>query len=342
MINTKRFIQDKRIDAIEGLVVRHFAGEEDFGTMLKLWYAARDFNAFDWTYSLDKMKNLPKRSPNMILDEHVLLFEYQEEPVGYGFYYWQEEQDGESDPPHNVLNFSVTLTETAWNVGINEVVYDLLEERILQMAKTLPDDKPKLVSVWRMQAAESQIAFYKSKGFEPHRYFFEMVRPIDKPLDKHPLPEGIDIREVKPEHYRKIWDADSEAFRDHWGYFEPSEDQFEAWQDDEDFQPHLWKVAWDGNEVVGRVGNQLDEEENKEFGRKRGYTEDISVRKAWRKRGIAKALIAESIRMFKEMGMEDTGLGVDAENPNGALKLYTDMDYEELKNETSMILRKKI
>jgi ribosomal protein S18 acetylase RimI-like enzyme len=150
------------------------------------------------------------------------------------------------------------------------------------------------------------------------------------------------MRPVTPAEYRKAWDADHAAFRDHWGYVEPTEEQYQNWLKDRNFQPHLWKVAWSGDEIVGMVGNFFDEKENQEYNRKRGYTEDISVHRDWRGRGIAKALIAESIRMFKGMGMEHTTLGVDAQNPNGALNLYTSMGYEVDNARTSMVLRKQL
>ena len=47
-----------------------------------------------------------------------------------------------------------------------------------------------------------------------------------------------------------------------------------------------------------------------------------------RRRGLAKALIAESIQMFRDMNFDDTALGVDTNNPNGALKLYENMGYQ--------------
>ncbi|MGD9030598.1 MAG: hypothetical protein PVG25_12380 [Anaerolineae bacterium] len=37
-----------------------------------------------------------------------------------------------------------------------------------------------------------------------------------------------------------------------------------------------------------------------------------------------------SIRMFREMGMDETALGVDARNPVGALRLYQSVGYREV------------
>lgn len=83
------------------------------------------------------------------------------------------------------------------------------------------------------------------------------------------------------------------------------------------------------------VQNFINEEENKEYGRKRGYTEGISVRRPWRRQGLAKALIARSFRVLKDLGMTEAALGVDADNPNGALQLYRSMGFQVVKRHTT-------
>ncbi|MCJ7470286.1 GNAT family N-acetyltransferase, partial [Candidatus Bathyarchaeota archaeon] len=61
---------------------------------------------------------------------------------------------------------------------------------------------------------------------------------------------------------------------------------------------------------------------------KRGHVELISVQRPWRGKGIAKALIARSLKLLKERGMTEAALGVDAENPSGALNLYQKMGFQ--------------
>jgi len=141
-----------------------------------------------------------------------------------------------------------------------------------------------------------------------------------------PIPNGVEIRPVSPEQYRKVWEASVEAFRDHWGYDADSE-PFETWFDRRIQQPALWQAAWSGDEVVGMVLPYIDEIENKEYRRKRGWTENICVRRPWRGKGVAKALIASSLRLLKELGMTEACLGVDAQNLSGALQLYELMGY---------------
>ena len=54
----------------------------------------------------------------------------------------------------------------------------------------------------------------------------------------------------------------------------------------------LWVVAWDGDEIAGVVQNWIWPEENEQLGVKRGWLEHISVRRPWRRRGLARALTA--------------------------------------------------
>ena len=58
--------------------------------------------------------------------------------------------------------------------------------------------------------------------------------------------------------------------------------------EDPTFNPDIWKIAWDGDRVAGIVMNIVNEKENEEYQRKRGYTENISVGRPWRKRGLAR------------------------------------------------------
>ena len=155
-----------------------------------------------------------------------------------------------------------------------------------------------------------------------------MERPIEAPIPEAPLPEGLEIRPATFEHFDAILAANNEAFRDHWGHSPITEEDKRAFREHPTTRPEYWKVAWDGDEVAGMVLNFVDADENRKLGRKRGYTEDICVRRPWRKRGLASALIAASIHMFRELGYEETALGVDADNPNGALGLYESFGYQ--------------
>src|SRR5258706_16411175 len=81
-------------------------------------------------------------------------------------------------------------------------------------------------------------------------------------------------------------------------------------------------MAWEGDEVEGQVRTFITAEENEQMHRARGYTEFISVRRPWRRRGLARALIAASFPLLRARGMTEAALGVDTENVTGALRVY--------------------
>jgi len=160
------------------------------------------------------------------------------------------------------------------------------------------------------------------------RYGFHMLRPTSMPLSEAPMPPGLEVRPVREEDVRKVMFAGDEAFRDHWGHTPLTDDVVQRWMEDPTLDSSLWKVAWEDDEPAGAVQNFVDRDENEAYGRKRGYTEGIWVRRPWRRRGLARALLTQSIQMFVDMGMEETCLGVDVQNPSGALRLYESLGYQ--------------
>ncbi len=147
-------------------------------------------------------------------------------------------------------------------------------------------------------------------------------------LPECPLPDGIEVRPVMPKDYRQIWKASNEAFMDEYGAAVPTEEWYQSYLNGPYFIPHLWQVAWEGDEVVGSVQNYILPEENQKENRRRGYTEAISVRRPWRGRGIARALIRRSMAMFKAMNLDEVALTADTQNLTGAMRLYTDLGYK--------------
>jgi mycothiol synthase len=168
-----------------------------------------------------------------------------------------------------------------------------------------------------------------AEGYQAAQYRFQMVRPHLTEIPDLPLPEGLEVHPVGPEDTYAVWLAAKEAYQEAWWYTEEgwSDQRYEAWKQDPTFDPRLWQVAWDGDQVAGMVLNYISVEENREYGRKRGYTETICVRRPWRRRGLARALLARSLRVLQQQGQAEAALSVDAENPSGALRLYTSMGF---------------
>ena len=98
-----------------------------------------------------------------------------------------------------------------------------------------------------------------------------------------------------------------------------------------DTDPTLWQVAWDGGQVAGSVLPTIYAKENRTLGAHRGVLDHVSVRRPWRRRGVARALIVAALEGLRERGMTSANLGVDADNPNGALGLYESLGFNTTK-----------
>jgi mycothiol synthase len=212
--------------------------------------------------------------------------------------------------------------------GIGTWLQHVLEEHAAELAERYPTDKPKLLGTWAADSEADRIALVKRFGFEPARYFFDMARPSLDDIEEPVLPDGLDFRPVDTDRLKQLWDADVEAFLDHWGGFDGSAERFEQWRTDPKFDPSLFVVAWDGDEIAGGVVNEINEVENAAFNRKRGWLRSVFVRRPWRRRGLGQAVVLRSLQVFRDRGMTSAGLGVDADNPTGALGLYARTGFE--------------
>ncbi len=201
-------------------------------------------------------------------------------------------------------------------------LFAVAQERIQEVARSHPRG-PKVARAEVTDARPVVEATVRTYGYAPVRHIVTMVRPTLEDLPDAPLPEGLEIREVRREHMEAIFDAENEAFRDHWGHTEPGENERDAFfHDPVESDTSLWRVAWDHDRVAGSVRSFIRPEENQRFGRRRGWVEHISVGRPWRHRGLARALIAASFPLLRARGMTEGALGVDTENASGALRLY--------------------
>jgi GNAT superfamily N-acetyltransferase len=218
-----------------------------------------------------------------------------------------------------------------------------MEHHLSEIAQGHPAEQQKFFQGITNPHEVGLAAMLEREGYRPIRYAWSMLRPSLEDIPDFPLPPGLEVRPVLPEHYRLLWEADLEAFRDHWGFTEPSEQDYQSWLENKTvFQPDLWQVAWDvaTNQVAGQVRTFIDHAQNEKYNRKRGFTEFISVRQPWRRRGLARALIIRSLKVQREQGMTESALGVDSENVSGATRVYEACGFRV--TEQSTVYRKEL
>ncbi len=309
---------------IEGLTFRHYQGEEDLPGILSVYNEAHIADHEDHKETLEELTNNYRHLTNCDPAQDMILAEVKGQMVAYARVTWWIE-----DATGNQIFFLFGNVHPDWrHQGLGTCMLRHNEQRLMEIAAQVATDGPCFYRSTASNFEPGNIRLLERAGYEPIRMAYLMVCHDLHKVPDLPLPEGLDVRPVRPEHVRKIWDATQEAFRDHWGYSEPSEESYQNWLGSIEYQPELWQVAWDGDEIAGMVGNFIGNDANGERDRVRGWTENISVRRPWRRRGLARALLARSMRMFRDMGFTETALGVDTDNPNGALNLYKSMGYE--------------
>lgn len=219
--------------------------------------------------------------------------------------------------------------------GLGRALLHWTERRAGEVARADGRPPQRAVFAWPDEGQVGATALYASEGYTIVRYGFLMVRDLSDPIPAADLPAGLEIRPVIEADHRRIWDADTEAFRDHWNTAERTEPDFRSWFAEPDLDTGLWRVAWDGDEVAGSVMTFIWSNENEVLGQRRGWLEHIAVRRPWRRRGLAAALIADALRGLIAAGMTEAALGVDAENISGALRLYESMGFRRLRTGVS-------
>jgi len=186
-----------------------------------------------------------------------------------------------------------------------------------------------LLRIFSEEDNTAESALLSGNGFTIVRYFTQMLRPLAGALPVVEQDPEIEIVPYEEEFSEPARLAHNEAFGDHWGS-EPRDR--EAWG----FMvrhPHSrpdWStlaVEKSSGEVVGYQLASYDPGLVADKGREEGYTELLGVRRGWRGRRIAAALLADAMRRFREAGMEFASLDVDTENPSGALGIYERMGY---------------
>ena len=159
-------------------------------------------------------------------------------------------------------------------------------------------------------------ALLTSRGYVRVRSSFTMGRDLAADEDAGRPPPGVIIRAFeagRDEHaLHEVYEA---SFADHWGFRPTPYATFEAGMyGAEDWDPSLAYLAQIDGQIVGHVVALSFAGE--------GSIESVGVVPACRGRGIAKALLRRAFAGLANHGHREVRLGVDAQNPTGAVALY--------------------
>jgi mycothiol synthase len=309
---------------VPGLALRPYAGEQDIPAIVALYNAEWEADGVPERRTTDRLRSrYAHPSDQFDPRRDVVLAEVDGRPVAVGEAQWIDSNDGA------LREYWISgAVHPDWRRrGIGSAVLADNERRQADLAATHETDRPQAFGTFTGENQAGAIELAVSNGYMPVRYFFDMVRPTLDDLPDVSMPDGIEIRPITPDRYQQLWDADVEGFQDHWGGFDASPAAFRRWTDSPEFDPTLYVIAFDGDEIVGGCINGISPEENAALGVQRAWLHQVFTRRPWRRRGVARATIARSLSLFRERGMNEAALGVDAENPTGALGLYESLGF---------------
>jgi GNAT superfamily N-acetyltransferase len=171
------------------------------------------------------------------------------------------------------------------------------------------------LQTWCLAADADARELFQSRGFgEVRRYYRMLIELHDSPPPPD-WPVGMRVATFREDDARVFHGAIGESFADEWNF---AHDPYEQWLElrlgAPDFDPTLWFLVWDGPDVAAVLRGERRGET--------GWVGMIGVPKPWRKRGLGLALLRHAFGDWYRRGVTTVGLGVDAENPTGATRLY--------------------
>ncbi|KWX86720.1 GNAT family acetyltransferase [Paenibacillus riograndensis] len=225
--------------------------------------------------------------------------------IGYAFL--------EEDSEEKLFSYGCVLP-AARGRGVGASLVKSLEARASELRNTT--GVPKRLQGMIPTLCEDAVRLFEAQGFAPVRYFKRMGIRLDSEPAAAILPEGFTIEPfMKGRDEQAVYEAYVESFADHWDFAVPP---FEKWAETTQlptFEERWWLIVRDTNgEVAGFALGRMREDLL--------FIEQIGVRRPFRGRGLALALLQCLFRASYHAGQMLVSLGVDAANPSGAYRLY--------------------
>ncbi len=198
--------------------------------------------------------------------------------------------------------------------------------RLIGQAKALRDkkhpDHAGELKIWVQHGRGSMAGLASAFGFTVRRYFFDMGADLHTVPTVREIP-GVAIRQWTPADDESTRLAYNSAFADHWGST-PSDSQRwrKTFAESSFFRPEFSRLAVQDDRVVGFVLVDEFGSETAAHGYRTGYIDRVGTVQSVRGRGVAAALLADTMGALAAAGVARAELAVDADSPTGAGRLY--------------------
>lgn len=311
--------------------MRPYGGEVDLEAIANL------INLCEATYQLDRKTSVSElrndfNTPSFNQESDICLWQDADNKLVALGYLWITE-------PSDVIDgfLSIHIHPDVSGDYLESQIIQWGEERMRQVRQERGFEV-KLRSGCRDSFSE-RITTLENDGFKVARYFFTMERSLLEPIPEPKLPEGFTVKKTNQKQDAALWaELFNQAFKDHWNHHDVTVENLEHWLNDENYRPELDLVVVnsDGQFVACCYGG-IFPEENLDKQRKEGWIDVLATRCEFRRMGIGKAILLSNLHQLKAAGMDVAKLGVDADNPNGALGLYESIGFQKIYTSLSYV-----
>ncbi|HEY0443579.1 MAG TPA: GNAT family N-acetyltransferase [Candidatus Limnocylindrales bacterium] len=305
--------------AIDGLVFRTWRGLDDIPGMAAANQRVRDDAGVEELINVESMTRTYTHLVNCDLDRDLVIVERNGRTIGYVRVEWRDLTSG----GRQFFSFCV-LDPAERGQGIGQAMLAWSEARLAQIAAEIRNDRPAELFAYSQASDAHARSLLQKNGWTAVAHGYEMVRPTLDAIPSVDMPHGIVVRDVSEAERRMVWEAARVAFRDSRDEHEWTEEDWVRFAGDVP-DPSLWIIAFDGEAVAGGVLNMIDRSGDRGA---RAWLATVWTGARWRRRGLAKALIARSLARLRDHGMSSAFLGVDGANPNQAMDLYASLGFE--------------
>ena len=309
--------------AERAFVLRAYRGPEDHPAMTRVAAAVRAFNGDAELGSVADMDNHYAHLEHADLPRDCALAERDGSVVAYGRASRQPQANGEIWV-EGILNIDPDVR----GLGVEALLVEHALRRAGEIIEEVGRDETTRLIVYVTGRDEDQRLILETRGLRPVRRGAQLMRTSLADIPDVPIPAGFEVRLIADRDrvmHRRVFDADARAFADSYGQQAKSEAEFAEFIHMPTFDPSLWRVAFHGDEIAGQVLSYMGE--RAPDGSRIGWTEAISVQPEYRRLGLARALLAASLRAVRDNGATSAALGVDTQNPNRALTLYESLGF---------------
>ncbi|MEM9808334.1 MAG: GNAT family N-acetyltransferase [Cyanobacteria bacterium P01_D01_bin.56] len=302
-----------------------YTGEADFAAIASLINTCREADDLDSRTSVTDVQE-DFASPRFDINRDLRLWRDGRGNVVAIAELWHDSQPNETEFLGSVY---FDIHPHVRGEGLEETIMAWAEQRLQEASQ----DKslPLVLQTGCRDKLTERKNLLQQFGFTPERYFFQLQRSLAEEIVVPSLPAGWIIRTVDAERDAENWVAMfNQSFVDHWNHSPMTVEDFHYYSSFKDHNPELDLVIETAEgKLVTFCYSMIDPEYNQRLERQEGHVCLLGTRRGYRRQGLARTLLAAGLQRLQSRGMATATIGVDAQNPNGAVALYTSVGFTQ-------------